>query len=59
MPKKRGRKPPIHEPIICTGCGDPPRLAGRTLRPCPCGASWHLELLDAERRPWWLEKLKT
>jgi hypothetical protein len=54
---KRGRKPPRHEPLLCTGCGDPPRIAHGTIQPCPCGASWNLDLLDADRRPLWLDKL--
>lgn len=58
MPKKRGRKPPRHEPLLCTGCGDPPRIVGRALRPCPCGASWNLELLDDDRKPEWLKELE-
>lgn len=56
---KRGRKPPVHEPLICTGCGDPPRVRDNVLQPCACGASWNLDLLDDRRRPAWLRDAKT
>lgn len=54
---KRGRKPPKHEPLICTGCGDPLRLKdGRPLR-CACGQAWNLDLVR-DRLPKWAEQLK-
>lgn len=52
---KRGRKPPKHEPLICTGCGAGPIMRHGKLLPCVCGAAWNLELIRA-RLPKWLPK---
>lgn len=54
---KRGRKPPIHDPIFCGGCHEPPKIRGDIVLPCACGAAWHFEVLDDARRPKWLDKV--
>jgi len=60
---KRGRKPPKHEPLICTGCGAGPIVRVGDVRDddklvlCGCGAAWNLDLISA-RLPKWAEQLK-
>lgn len=54
MPNKRGRKPPIHEPIVCTGCLASPRISSGKLLPCQCGAKWNIHLIEERCRPEWL-----
>ena len=45
---KRGRPPPIHEPLRCGGCHEFPQARNGVLNldRCRCGAAWHIELLD-------------
>lgn len=55
---KRGRKPPKHEPLICTGCGSPPHFRdGEIINPCACGSEWNVMLIEGARMPEWLEPL--
>lgn len=54
---KRGRKPPIHEPLICTTCGDPPVMRDGKLLPCECSQTWNLDLIR-NRLPKWAAQLQ-
>lgn len=55
---KRGRKPPIHVPLVCTSCGDPPRVRDNVIQPHNCpGNKWNLDLIRG-RLPKWAEQLK-
>lgn len=55
---KRGRKPPIHTPLLCTSCGESPRVRDNVIQPHVCvGGSWNLNLIR-DRLPKWAEQLR-